>query len=145
MTSESALVSVRVGEERDFGAVNAIANPEGMGPLPSMDNVYVAVNDVDEVVGFIRLAFSDEGVCHVEPVAVYPTWRGYGVGRVLIEFALEQYGELRLVARGESTPFYERLGFEPISWDDIAPGVTEDCIGCEHIDECNPQPMRKVR
>lgn len=141
----SNLVTLRAAEERDVPYLNSYCYNEGMDNVPSLENVTVAVNSGDEPVGFIRLAFSEAGIAHVNPVVVHPTWRGYGVGRILVQDALDAHGELRLVSRGSSLAFYQAMGFECIDWDQIAPGVTDDCSGCELRAECQPQPMRKVQ
>lgn len=142
MSDELFSLRPAVGKDREL--IDAYAYAEGMDRLPSLGDVTVAANANDECVGFLRLAFSDAGVAHVNPVVVYGTWRGYGVGRALMEDALDRCGELRLVARGSSVGFYRTLGFSDIAWDDIAPGVTEDCEHCDFRDECGPVPMAAV-
>ena len=79
----------------------------------------------------------------MNPVVSCATWRGWGVGRALVEEALARVGELRLVARGASVPFYRALGFKEVPWDAIAPTIAADCDGCEMRGECAPLPMGK--
>lgn len=138
------IVTLRPATADDMAYINAYSTAEGMDVIPSVEGITVAVNDEDIPVGFIRLNWAD-GVAYVEPIVVCETWRGHGVGRVMIEDALNFAGELRLVARGESVAFYERLGFVPIEWDEIAPGVTEDCTDCPYVPQCQPQPMRWIK
>ncbi len=115
-----------------------------MDTLPSLERVTVAVNTSDEPIGFIRIVLDSRGVAHVNPVVVYAPWRGRGVGKALVNDAQRTYGEIRLVSRGSSKPFYDALGFECCSWDLIEEGVSEDCAHCPMIDECHPQPMRRL-
>jgi GNAT superfamily N-acetyltransferase len=49
---------------------------------------------------------------HVEAIAVHPDRRGSGVGRALIEAALDETGRLTAEFREAVRPFYERLGFD---------------------------------
>lgn len=140
----SDLFSLRAAKPSDIDLLNAYAYGEGMDDLPSLDRVKVAVNDADEPVGFVRIALDDSGTAFINPVVVYSAWRGYGVGRALIESALQEYGELRLVSRGSSRGFYQALGFEDCGWDAISEGVTDDCIHCDIREECGPQPMRRI-
>lgn len=140
----SDLIRIRTAEPDDCATLTAYSALEGMGPIEPEDTVRVAVSDDGDIVGFIRLVFDEAGVCHVNPVVVYSTWRGFGVGRALVEDALREFGELRLVSRGTSTPFYEALGFEAIPWDDIHPPIAAECDECELFDECDPLPMRKI-
>lgn len=137
------LVTIRAAKDGDLTTIVAFAALEGMGEAETPENIFVAENGDGEVVGFIRLVFDGQGVCHVNPVVVYPTWRGLGVGRLLVDFAFEKYGELRLVSRGSSLGFYEKLGFEPIEWEKIHPPIAAECDECELFEECGPRPLCK--
>lgn len=137
------LFHIRDARPDDWATLNAYAYAEGMDNLPSLERVRVAVNDADEVVGFIRITIGGNGVAHINPVVTYASWRGYGVGRALAEEALAHYGELRLVSRGSSRAFYDAMGYRCIAWDDIEPEVAGECDGCEMRDECGPTPMGK--
>ena len=143
MTNE--LFTIRDARPDDKAVLDAYANAEGMDAIPSIEGVRVAANEDDEVVGFIRVSLNGEGVAFVNPVITHETWRGFGVGRALMEEALERYGEVRLVSRGVSKAFYEALGYEPIEWDDIEMTLVDDCDHCELREECSPQPMGKKR
>ncbi len=136
------LFTLRAAAPADKPYLDAFCFAEGMDNLPDLEGVTVAVNADDEPVGFIRLVQGANGVWHVNPVVVHPTWRGYAVGRTLTERALAAKGELRLVARGAAVPFYERLGFTACAWEDVDMSVTEDCEGCPWRSECAPCPMR---
>ena len=135
--------TLRDAREFDLAYLNAYAAAEGMDDLPSAESVRVAVNGDDVPVGFLRLRQGSNGAAHVNPVVSCSTWRGWGVGRALVEEALASCGELRLVARGASVPFYRALGFEELPWDAIAPEIAVDCDGCEMRGECRPLPMGK--
>lgn len=140
--SDESLFTLRPADEADRSYIDSYTYAEGMDYLPSLERVTVAANDADEPVGFIRVVVGDKtGVAFVNPVVVHGSWRGYGVGRALMENAAREYGELRLVSRGSSKPFYDALGFECCSWDLIEDGVSEDCTHCTLTEECKPQPM----
>ena len=110
MTEE--LFRIRDAREDDQTALDVLCAAEGMDAIPSTERVRVAVNDEDEVVGFIRIAVDeDEGTAFVNPVITHDTWRGYGVGRALMDEALAVFGELRLVSRGQSLAFYDLYRF----------------------------------
>ncbi len=138
------LFTLRKAREDDREYIDAYTRAEGMDSLPTLDRVTVAVNAADEPVGFIRIALDSQGVAHVNPVVVLASWRGRSVGKALVNDAQRTYGEIRLVSRGSSKPFYDALGFECCSWDLIEEGVSEDCAHCNMIDECHPQPMRRL-
>ena len=137
------LFSIRDARPSDMSAVDALAHAEGMDSIPGPSRVRVAVNGGGEVVGFCRLQDDANGIAYVNPVVVYRTWRGYGVGRALIEDARAAAGELRLVSRGASEGFYRRLGFTEMPWSDVdLKAASEDCDNCPYRSTCNPLPMR---
>ena len=94
-----------------YAAYRRLCARIGDGPHPGPERVRVAVNDEDVVVGFCRLQDDVNGIAYVNPIVTYSAWRGYGVGRALIEDARDLAGELRLIARGTSEGFYRKLGF----------------------------------
>lgn len=138
------LFTTRPARQEDRPYLDSYCYSEGMDNLPNLDNVTVAVNSADEPVGFIRIAIGSNGIAHVNPVVVHKSWRGYHVGEALMAEQQELYGELRLVARGSSKGFYERLGFKPCPWEEVDLSVTEDCDVCTLVEECQPCPMKKA-
>lgn len=140
--NNNELFILRQAVDADRELIDQYTYLEGMDKIPSLENVMVAANDADQCVGFLRIAFSDEGVAHVNPVIVYKTWQKFGVGRALVQDALFRYKELRLVARGSSIPFYKKLGFLETAWENIDLSVTEDCAHCPMKEECGPLPMK---
>lgn len=138
------LIRIREIREDEVEFANTLLHHEGMSALPSIEHVYVAANDDDEIVGVIRLALDEQNVAHVNPIVIYPSWRGYGVGRELIAFASETYGEIRLVSRGSSLGFYQALGFKDIAWENIHAPIVSECEACEMKEECHPVPMSLI-
>lgn len=139
----SDLFTLRPAHNADAETINAYAYWEGMDDMPSMENITVAESAQGDIVGFLRVARGANDVMHVNPVVVVSTWRGYGVGRALMEDALQRFGELRLVSRGASTGFYEALGYAPLSWECIDKAEVDDCDHCGMREECGPVPMGK--
>lgn len=139
----SELFTLRAAREDDKQLLDSYTFAEGMDAIPSVDGVTVAVNADDVPVAFIRIVADSEGVAHIYPIVTYAPWRGYGIGRALVDDAMARFGELRLVSRGSSRGFYETLGFEACDWSLIEKGVSEDCPHCSWRDECGPVPMRK--
>lgn len=140
-----ALFTMRPAREDDRPFLDAYCYSEGMDNLPDLENVTVAANAGDEPVGFIRIAFGNNGFAHVNPVVVHKSWRGYKVGETLVDDAQGRFGELRLVARGSSKGFYDRIGFSTCAWEEIDMTVTENCDGCTLVEECQPCPMKRER
>lgn len=133
------LFTIRDTQEKDLPFIESLLVSEGMGG-PTKVEGFVAVNDDDEPVGYIRIQETEKGP-HVAPVAVFEAWRGHGVGRALMDHALERFGYLKLVARGPAVPFYRALGYREISFDEISSELEEDCTVCDWRDECGPVPF----
>lgn len=139
------LFTIRDARADDMPLIDSYSNAEGMDRIPGPENVRVAVNADDEVVGFCRLQADVNGVFYVNPIVTYALWRGYGVGRALIEDAHERVGELRLISRGPSEGFYRKLGFVEMTWSDVdLEAASEDCDNCPYRAACGPVPMRLV-
>ena len=139
----AALFSIRDARVEDMELIDAYANAEGMDRMPGIERIRVAVNDDDVVVGFCRLQDDVNGIAYVNPIVTYAAWRGYGVGRALIEDARKIAGELRLISRGTSEGFYRKLGFVEMPWDDVdLEAASEDCDTCPYRADCGPVPMR---
>ena len=134
--------SIRAAHEADHPFIDAFTYAEGMDRIPSLDEVFVAVDAEDDPIGFIRISHGASGAAYVNPVVTNELWRGRGIGRALMRFALRKYKALKLVSRGSSVGFYRALGFEECAWEDIEENVSEDCAHCSWRDECKPLPMR---
>lgn len=137
------LFTIRDARIRDMPLIDTYASAEGMDRIPGPKGVRVAVNDEDEVVGFCRLQRDANGIAYVNPIVTYELWRGYGVGRALIQDARRIAGELRLISRGSSEGFYRKLGFSDMPWSDVdLEAASEDCDNCPYREACGPVPMR---
>ena len=137
------LFTIRDARETDMDLVNSYAHSAGMDRMPGIERIRVAVNEDDVVVGFCRLQDDVNGIAYVNPIVTYEAWRGYGVGRALIEDAHALAGELRLISRGTSEGFYRKLGFVEMPWEDVdLEAAEEDCDNCPYRESCGPVPMR---
>lgn len=140
-------VKIRKVMQRDLAALQAIFADSAMG-LPSEDDYMqgvVAVDENDKPLGFIRIytvldkSYPEGNGHYVYPVIVAKDLHGEGIGRILIEYAHEKYGELKLVACRASRDFYPKCGFVPLSWEFVAHKIAYDCEMCPDIDSCEPQ------
>ena len=137
------LFTIRDAREADMDLVNSYAHAAGMDRMPGIERIRVAVNEDDVVVGFCRLQDDVNGIAYVNPIVTYEAWRGYGVGRALIDDAHALAGELRLISRGTSEGFYRKLGFVEMPWEDVdLEAAEEDCDNCPYRESCGPVPMR---
>jgi fumarate reductase (CoM/CoB) subunit B len=131
------LFTVRPVRPSDYPYIVTLLGDEGMTLPSDWREGTAAVNDADELVGYIHVRQTDQGP-HVAPVAVFPAWRGRGVGRTLIDLELARSGKLKLAARGSSAGFYRALGFSEITFDEISDELEEDCKSCDVRVSCAP-------
>lgn len=129
--------TLRPAEARDEAAVGALMEWGGMGLAHDWLDAMVAVDTNDTVIGYLRVQLTDKGP-HVAPVAVWENWQGQGVGRALMEDALERHGYLKLVSRGDAAGFYRSVGCREIALNEISGDLGEDCAHCPDRDECQP-------
>jgi predicted N-acetyltransferase YhbS len=145
-------LSIRRFKDADLPYIQLLLAQEGM---PSMlaDDLrlsLVAANNSDQPVGFIRVLTVKDAINpqasapYVYPVAVFKDWRGHGVGKALVEQALREHGELRLVACRASRDFYPKCGFAPTGWESIAGLIAQDCELCPDLKTCDPQPFALI-
>lgn len=145
----SSSVNIRPAGEHDLSCLHGLFAEDGM-TLPEREELlegFVATNDADEPVGFIRILQvedpqNSQGNGHyVYPIIVFKSWQGYGVGSALIQFAHQRFGALKLVACKASREFYPTCSFEPVGWQEIAPRIAKDCDLCPDLVDCSPQPF----
>ena len=91
--------------------------PMVAGYLPQMSDLRVAVDESNEVVGFLA---QDAG--HIHMLFVDPAAQRRGVGTALLEDVASQLGELRLDVNEQNPSaraFYEAKGFREVGRSDV--------------------------
>ena len=78
----------------------------------------VSAWDGDELVGVRAARRGRRLVAYVSFVVIHPRWQDRGLGRASWTCCLDDREEDKFIleARTGAEPFYERLGFETISW-----------------------------
>lgn len=101
-----------------------------LAPYAEEGRVFVAVCETDLPVGYLLLDLVD-GAAHIEQVSVHPDYARRGIGRALIEMAEVWARERGLPALTLTSyvevpwngPYYERLGFHYLAWDEETQGL----------------------
>lgn len=87
------------------------------------------------------------GYPFIESVAVRKDLRGSGLGRMIVEYALNrarELGYLRVWAVARVPEFYRKLGFVDETDSKLVREIREDCKKCdEYLKKCFPSLMRK--
>ncbi len=110
--------SVRATHDFASEADIAFFRPMLHEELPTLP-VFVVRDDRDKVAGFIGVVDGN-----VEMLFVDPVWRGQGIGRRLLEYAITSLDATTLDVNEENPQalgFYEHLGFEVVGRTEIDP------------------------
>ncbi|MHC4482230.1 MAG: N-acetyltransferase [Planctomycetota bacterium] len=112
----------------------------------SMADIYenlqaFSVAEVDgDVAGCCALEVVWSDLAEVKSLAVDEMRKGSGVGKMLVNAAVEQAGELgveRVFALTLEPEFFEKLGFEIIEKDALPMKVWSDCAKCPKQQNCD--------
>ena len=92
------------------------------------------------VVGCVALSIIWADLAEVRSLAVDEEFRGRGVGRRLVEWAVDEAKRLqirRLMALTYEQAFFEKVGFEVVPKETLPLKVWSDCVRCPKRDGCD--------
>jgi len=107
---------------------------------PCVRDFFVGVDDAGQVVACGALAIISDGLAEVRTLAVSHDRQGTGLGRRLVEAALEEARDLRMAkvfALTRAPEFFERLGFVRTDMQSLPQKVWKDCIHCPLFPDCD--------
>ncbi len=150
-------ITYRKATLRDVNAMQALVLPEiESGVILERSNDEVATNirsytvayDGERLVGFNALHVHTTTLAEIRSLIVSPEYRGYGIGKGLIDAALQEAGTLGikevLVLTYHQT-FFESLGFIEIPKESLPEHkIWADCIKCKHFPICNEVSLVKT-
>ena len=93
-----------------------------------------------EVVGCCALEVVWADLAELKSLAVAPTRKGMGIGRLLMAAALAQARQLgvsKVFALTLEPRFFEKMGFKVLEKDDLPMKVWSDCARCPKQEECD--------
>lgn len=102
-----------------YGAVEWLAytkDPDNLQRALEGSSTLVAAHDHETLVGLARVVSDGASICYLQDILVRPSHHRRGIGRALVERALEQYPHVRqkvLITDDEpqQKAFYEALGY----------------------------------
>src|SRR3954469_20506988 len=97
-----------------------------------------------QVVGCAALTIIWADLAEIRSLAVDDSYRGRGVGRQLVEWAIEEARRLqirRIMALTYEQTFFAKLGFEVVEKDELPLKVWSDCVRCPKRDGCDEIAM----
>ena len=106
------------------------------------------VVEVDEaIVGCCALEIIWSDLAEIKSLAVGPARKGQGLGRALVETAVEQARQLgvpRVFALTLEPGFFERMGFAVVPKEELPMKVWSDCARCPKQQECDEIAVAKT-
>lgn len=94
--------------------------------------------------GCVALQFCWRDLAEIRSLAVHPDHRSGGIGRALVNRALEEAAAFhveRVFTLTYRPGFFEQLGFSIISRNDLPLKIWSDCLACVHFPNCNETAM----
>jgi len=113
---------------------------------PSIRDFHVAVGPSGEMVGCCALAVVSDELAEVRSLAVDPSTQGSGIGKRLVEVAINEARVLGLpkaFALTRVPEFFERLGFVHTDMKALPQKVWNDCIHCPLFPDCDEVALIK--
>ena len=98
----------------------------------------------DEVVGCAALELVWRDLAEIKSLAVDESRRGQGIGRQLVDAALQEahrLGLVRVFALTREQGFFERLGFRVVAKETLPHKVWTDCVRCPLQEQCDEIAM----
>jgi len=121
--SEAGNYSLRPARQEDQSTIRSLIRTAGLNPFGlDWPHFTLAVDAAGEVVGCVQLKPHKDGSTELASLLVVDSWRGRGLGRVLIEAAVAAHdGTLYLMCRPQMETLYRKFGFSPVQEEEMPP------------------------
>lgn len=142
-------LSVRKARMNDIRAIHSLlltSAADGLLLPRSLTELYGHLRDFyvaeheGNIIGCGALSIIWENMAEVRSLAVEPSIRRKGCGRLLVKECIEETRALgihRLFALTYQVPFFEALGFSVVEKDVLPQKVWMDCIHCPKFPDCD--------
>ena len=116
----------------------------------SLNEIYENIRDFfvyekdGKIVGCCALHVCWQDLAEVKSLAVAPKYKSKGVGKELVEKALDEakaLGVKRVFALTYVPAFFRKCGFKPISKSKLPQKIWGECINCVKFPNCDENPM----
>jgi len=121
--SEADFTTLRPARQEDQSTIRSLVRAAGLNPFGlDWPHFTLAVDAAGEVVGCVQLKPHKDGSTELASLLVVEGWRGRGLGRVLIEAAMDAHdGTLYLMCRPQMEALYRKFGFTPVHEEEMPP------------------------
>ena len=115
------MIRIRPARETEAAQIRDLIYLVGINPMGlDWKRVVVAVNDDDEMIGCGQLKPHGSEILELASIAVYPEHQGKGIAHAIIEHLLKDSPRpLYLMCQSSLGPFYEKFGFQGISYEEM--------------------------
>jgi len=151
MTTSVYVRKARIQDVRPIHALLMDCSKQGLLLPRSFSQLYshlrdffVLAQDGGGVLGCCALSITWEELAEVRSLAIVPEMRSRGWGRRLVEACLSEavtLGIFRVFTLTYQTHFFEHLGFEMVSKDNLPQKVWADCLHCPKFPDCDEIAM----
>lgn len=107
---------------------------------------YTVATENGRVIAVIGLHISWSDLAEIRSLAVDRAFKGQGVGRMLVEGALEEARSLgieRVFVLTFVPDFFAHLGFTRVDKSDLPHKIWQECIHCVHFPDCGEVALTK--
>ncbi len=104
----------------------------------------ICCDDKGQITGCCALSIMWLDLAEIRSLAVKPEYFGRGIGKKLVEDAIEEakgLGIKKVFALTYETDFFRKVGFHVIEKNQLPHKVWTDCIRCPMRDNCNEIPV----
>ncbi len=120
-----------------------------LGIYQNLRDFVVATNDSDEIIGLGALHVMWEDMGEIRSLAIAEEWRGYGLGREIVERLLEEAWQLGLpnvFTLTYQVKFFSKMGFREISKETLPQKIWTVCLNCpKYPEDCDETAMILAR
>ncbi|MCE5258038.1 MAG: N-acetyltransferase [Chloroflexi bacterium] len=105
---------------------------------------FVGAWNGDQLVGCGSLALIWEQLGEIRSLAVLPEWRRKGIGKMMIDYLLEDAKNLGLnqvFALTYQQAFFESMGFRQVARESLPHKIWGDCLDCPKFPNCDETAM----
>ena len=145
-------ISVRMASSDDAHAIHALLEPyadEGIVLRRSVEDILLYINNFrvayrgDKLCGCVAVRDFGSKLMEVRSLVISPDMQGQGIGRILINFVLNQLFELypdgkwSLFTLTKQPGFFHKMGFLTVSKEMFPQKIWSDCSKCKKKDCCD--------
>lgn len=123
-----------------FAALNLMLPRPPSSIYGVIRDFFVAVDPDERVMGCVALSILTDQLAEIRSLAVDPAAQSLGLGRALVEAAMEEgraLGIPRVFALTRVPEFFEKLGFVHTDMKALPQKVWNDCIHCPLFPDCD--------